>query len=313
MRFQPSWVMESLPSGKIDSVFIPIASRAQPLLWFKRHGFKIFVNDPTEGGALLLRAFLQNQGELFSEENEKKFNRTIKKPFDIAMNPFKSWENRPFSREQLDYLFYWREAGFEIHQPMQRDLFWAAVYMIMNYWISVIKCDAPVKFTPYELMKHLFTKQKEAIFEGKESVFALNMPMDELGEEVEASLCLIPLTICDKRAIEDESEIYFHAWLKGYPEISSAKREIEFVKKNWFFSWDSAPHFENMLKKVGKSKYCGITWSGDDLPPRIHEENIAKPLIETFSPNFPKAKFMIKTAFRQKDDYDFLLIMGDNV
>jgi len=65
-----------------------------------------------------------------------------------------------------------------------------------------------------------------------------------------------------------------------------------------------------MLAKSGKAAYAVFIWSGADLPPRWHEENVAARLREAFSPRFPESVLRVKAADASHDDYDFLLTMA---
>jgi len=309
MRFQPSWIVESLPPGEPDSLFIPLAPRATSLLWFKRLGLKMYVNDPVESRGMLLRALLQNQGELFSEPNRKKFNQSIEKPLGLSMNPFKAWEGRPFSREQLDYLFFWREAALEISEIGQRQVFWAAVHQVMAYWVGLGLAPKQAQMAPDEAMGYILGKQNELIFAGQEPVFSLCLPMSELGDEVEASVLLLPLPIQEKIRPEWDLDILFHAWFRGNGDLLAARSEMDEARRGWVQKWDASPDYGQILSKVGKARYCVVSWSGSDLPPRLHEEMVANPFRNAFARLFPSSRLLMKTAQRQDDSYDFLLIM----
>lgn len=309
LRFQPSWILESLPPGEVDSVFLPLAPRASTLFWFKRLGLRLYANDPVESRALLLRALLQNQGETFSPENLRKFNQTLRKPIPLTMNPFRSWEGRPFSRVQLDYLFYWREAALEIPESVQRDLFWAAVFEVMACWIGLARTGRPPPLPPDELMGFMLERQREQVFPGAEAVYCLHLPLAELGEEVEASVFLLPLIIAEKGRPEQDLELLFHAWYRGGGDLVAARSEIEAARRGWIQKWDGPPAYAEMLRKVGQAKFAVITWSGGDVPPRLHEEIIAEPFRRAFAAVFPTSTLHVRAACRETDEYDFLLVM----
>ncbi len=309
LRFQPSWILESLPPGEVDSVFLPLAPRAPSLFWFKRLGLRLYANDPVESRALLLRALLQNQGETFSAENLRKFNQTLRKPIALAMNPFRTWEGRPFDRVQLDYLFYWREAALEIPDPVQRDLFWAAVYEVMACWVGLARTGSPAPRPPDELMAFMLERQRDLVFAGGEPVFSLNLPLADLGEEIEASVFLLPLVIPERGKPEHDLELLFHAWFRGDGDLVASRTEIEAARRGWTQKWDRPPAYAEMLRKVGKAKFAVVTWSGGDVPPRLHEEVIAEPFRKAFAPVFPSSTLRVRAACRETDEYDFLLVM----
>ncbi len=308
MRFQPSWVIESLHPHSVDSVFFPISPRAEALLWLKKQGIQIYANDPLHSNAILLKAYLENQGETFSEENQQKFNRVIKEPLDVSMNPFREWLGKPFDRRQIDYLFYWREAAVEIAEQVQRNLFYSAIRSVISYWLDMVIAKIPIAFAPDEILGHAIKKQLQQIFPGKEKVFALNVPMEELGDEVEASVFLLPLKIQERYFREFECEDYFHAWIVGNSNLEASRRDIENSRRSWVFDWKYPLEATKIFQKVGKANHAVICWSGEELPPRLHEEQIVEPFRKAFSGKFQKNFLYMKTSDLSRDDYDFLLV-----
>ncbi|MBI3037943.1 hypothetical protein HYY75_02675 [bacterium] len=313
MRFLPSWVLELLQPNPIDSIFFPISPpNFCGLLVFKRLGIKLFVNDPLEDGAIFLRSFLENQGELISAENQRKFLRPISKFVDSKNNPFAAWENSFFNQAKLNSLFYWREIARETANIRQRELLFAAVFQILCYWrgFSLAKMEPPL--SSEQAMELIIGKQAEQIFKGKEAVFSLQMPFDELGDSVESSVYIIPLRIIERKTEEHSPETYFHAWIRENSDLEAMRSEITGFHKGLFFDWGNSFPLENLERKSGKAKHVVVCWSGDELPPRVHEEQIAVPLKRQFSNRYPLATLYMKTSCRANDSYDFSLVMHEN-
>ncbi len=308
MRFQPAWILEAVPHGEVDSIFLPLSPRASSLFWFKRLGIRLYANDPVESQAVLLRALLQNKDSVFPETIARKINRYIPKPIDLQLNPFRSWLDDPFSREQVDYLFYWREAGTEIAEPIHRDLFQTAIRSVLSYWLAFSRVRRQPPLPADDVLGQILEKQKNLVFQGKEEVFALGLPFEELGDEVEASLYLSHLPVKEVHRSTTRLEEFFHAWVKGNPDLDAAREEIDNLRKPWMFSWKRKPDFSLLPKKAGKARFAAIFWSSGDAPPRLHEEHVMKPLREAFAPVFPRSTTLVKTADRIGDEYDFLTI-----
>jgi len=310
IRFQPSWILESLPSDAVKSIFLPISPRPHSLLWFKRLGIRMYVNDPVESRAVILRALLANGFEKLSEPNRRKFIRALDKPFRKETNPFLPWEHRLFDAQQLDYLHYWREASFEISKASQSELFQAGVYNVIAAWITMAASGIAPSVPPDELLEMMIRRCENLLVSAAEKIFCLNMPIDELGDEVEADLYVIPLSFHGRKRLESDHDVMFHAWCRGNADLQTAKDEIDKARKGWIFDWKTGCDVATMLSKAGKAGYVAVTWSGDDLPPLWHEEHVAGRLREIFATRFPRSVLRIKAADTARNDYDFLLLLA---
>jgi len=136
------------------------------------------------------------------------------------------------------------------------------------------------------------------------------MPIDELGEEVEAELFIVPLLFQGRKPLETDHDVMFHAWFRGNPDLHAAVGEIDDARKGWVYRWREGCDAPAMLSKAGKASYAAFTWSGADLSPQWHEEHIARHLRKTFASRFPKSVLRIKTSDAARDDFDFLLTMA---
>jgi hypothetical protein len=309
MRFQASWIIEALHPERVDSIFFPVSPGAEKLLWFKRQGHALYANDPLDSRYVFLKALLENPGESFSDANKRKFNQVLKNELDISLNPYRTWEPAPFSRRQIDYLFYWHEAALEIEDLRQRNIFYCAVASIMNYWLDMKKAGFAVTFAPDEIMGYALFKIGSLLVKGNEPVFSLHVALDDLSETVEASLCVIPLLARDKSESEPGNEDYFHAWFHGFADLGGARKAIHDSRSGWMIDWQTPPATHKFLSKVGKARQVAFCWSAADLPPRAHQETIWEPLKKTFAARFPHSRVFFKTADRYGDEYDFLGIL----
>ena len=307
MRFQPSWVVEALQPETVESVFLPVCPNAEALLWFKRHGARLYVNDPRLTRFVPLQALVENDQETFSRENTEQVNRVMNRSPDINLNPFREWENRPFDRRRLDYLFFWREVAEEIASPVQKNLFFTAVRSVLGYWLSLHAAEVPPYFPPDEVLGHFLKRQSELIFRGRERAFAMNDLPGELSEEVDAGLYVVPLTFRDEPSTMGDSERFFQAWLKGSGDLPGAREDLHRRMAGWVFEWGKPPPFAGWPAKAGAAHQVAICWSSDGLPPRVHEDEVVRPLVKVFSPIFPQYRLHMKTADQMNDEVDFLL------
>ncbi|MBF0502882.1 MAG: hypothetical protein HQM09_22295 [Candidatus Riflebacteria bacterium] len=332
MRFQPAWVLEALEPAHVESVFLPLAPRPETLTWFKRLGIKLFVNHPIESQSMLLRAILENPGETFSDAQKKALPKKPETILKGADHVFKRWESVLFNRSECDFLAAWREVVNRIDEPRQRELLAAAVRNVIGYWLSVSAVEFTPRFTPDELLNYFLGRQADQIFKGSEPAFALNLPFEELGDEVESSLYLLPLPILERELSahvtpekplnsqtgsapglpgmpRPRADEVFHAWWKEKSDLIAAGNEFRAALKGWTFSWNAPTDWSGMAAKAGKTNMVTCCWSGEEASPRLHEETIAGPLKAAFVNRFPKADLFMKTAERRREDYDFLLTL----
>ncbi|MFZ5949160.1 MAG: hypothetical protein ACOYXC_00525, partial [Candidatus Rifleibacteriota bacterium] len=66
--------------------------------------------------------------------------------------------------------------------------------------------------------------------------------------------------------------------------------------------------FSEYLRLSQNSQIAAVCWSGEELPPRIHEQEIIEPFRRQFSGRFSRSRFSIKAVDRPKDSYDYLLL-----
>ncbi|MFZ2959323.1 MAG: hypothetical protein WA705_20745 [Candidatus Ozemobacteraceae bacterium] len=349
MRFQPAWIVEALAPSRVETIFLPLSPRPEALIWFKKMGIRLFVNHPVESRALLLRALLENSGETFSEERKKALPKRPELIIRASDNVFRPWENVLFGRSECDFLSAWRQVARRIEEPLQRELLAAAVRNVIGYWLSLGAAGLSPRFAPDELLHYYLGRQIDQVFKGSEPVFALHLPFEELGEEVESSVYLLPLPMRERGeetrertdgvqggqsgkakdatagGAPDDGESpelppmvrisgvgtdeVFHAWWMENSDLDVAKNAFRTALNGWMLSWDTPADWAAMAAKAGKTGMVACCWSGDEAPPRLHEEAIADPLKAAFARRFPRAELHMKTADRKREDYDFLLTL----
>lgn len=308
LRLQSSWLLESAGEyASVESIFFPFIHRYSSLNWFSRRELELTVNTPLDSQAMLIRVWLDAKKGAFSEKNRKKFNQIIKKPLELDMNPFKNWNERIFDRQQLDYLFYWREAAYEIEDQHQREIFWGSVYGIMSYWLSNRKVNRSPAYQPDEIMHYVIKLHKEHCDHQDAELVLMNDPFEILTPP-KSSLAVFPLIFNDEEDEEFQLQAIFHAWYHGHADLEQARREIKNHLRFYSFSLEKKTDFETMLKLCQNSEVAAICWSGEDLPPKIHEQEIIEPFRREFVHRFSRSQFSIKTVNPVTDSYDYLLL-----
>ncbi|MDN5278967.1 MAG: hypothetical protein PWR01_2932 [Clostridiales bacterium] len=308
IRLQSSWLLESATEvASIESLFFPFIHRYSSLNWFSRREMPMTVNNPLDSQAMLLRVWLEGKNGHFSEKNRRKFNQVIKKPLELDMNPFRAWNDRLFDRKQLDYLFYWRESAYEIEEVAQREIFWSAVYAIMSYWHSNRKIGRAPAYEPDEIMHYVLQMHKDNLNKKECDLTLLSAPFEEI-EAPEVSLAVFPLIFSDEESEENQLQSIFHAWLHGHADTEQASRDIKNQLRKYSFSLEKKTDFPNYLRLGANADVVAICWSGEELPPRIHEQEIIDPFRREFSNHFSRSRFSIKTINPTTDTYDYLLL-----
>ncbi len=308
IRLQSSWLLESAGEvASIDSIFFPFIHRYSSLNWFSRRGLELTINTPLDSQAMLMRVWLDAGKGPFSEKNRRKFNQLIKKPLELDMNPFRNWNDRLFNRQQLDYLFYWREAAYEIEDQAQREIFWGSVYGIMSYWLSNRRVNRSPAYQPDEIM-HLVLKLHQEHCENQDAeLILLNSTFEDLCPP-ESVLAVFPLVFTDEEDEEFQLQSIFHAWYHGHADVEQARRDIKNQLRQYNFSMEKKTDFSTLLKLSEKSEVVAICWSGEELPPKIHEQEIIEPFRREFVHRFSRSQFSIKTVNPGADSYDYLLL-----
>lgn len=308
IRLQSSWLLESASEvAAVDSIFFPFIHRYSSLNWFSRRELELTVNTPLDSQAMLLRVWLDAKKGAFSEKNRRKFNQVIKKPLELDMNPFKNWNERIFDRQQLDYLFYWREAAYEIEDHYQRDIFWGSVYGIMSYWLSNRRVNRAPVYQPDEIMHYVLKMHEEQRDYQDAELVLINDSFDDL-QPPKSSLAVFPLIFTSEEDEEFQLQAIFHAWFHGHADVEQARRDIKNHLRHYSYSLEKKTDFSKMLKLSQNAEVAAICWSGEELPPKIHEQEIIEPFRREFVHRYSRSQFSIKTVNSASDSYDYLLL-----
>jgi len=308
LRLQSAWLLEAVSEiATIDSVFFPFVHRFSALNWLSRRDFALSVNAFSPSQAMLLRAWLDGSYGAFSERNLQKFNQQIKNPLDLSMNPFRAWKDRLFDRQQLDYLFYWREAAFEIEEESQREIFWSIVYQIMSYWLSNRACEVEVACQPDEIMGLMLNRHAEFIKGREAKVTITSLSLDELAP-ADTCLTMFPLVFGDEEHAEMTLQVVFDAWQNGHDDLEQARRQIRMQLRKYQINLASPSDYYTITRLSANSRITSLIWSGLDLPPALYEQEMVRPLQKAFASRYAKSQLLMKAVDRTCDAYDYLLL-----
>ncbi|EKD84180.1 MAG: hypothetical protein ACD_39C00199G0003 [uncultured bacterium] len=308
LRLQSSWLLEAVSEvATVDSVFFPIIHRFSALNWLSRREFSLSVNAVTASQAMILRAWLDGRNGPFSDKNLQKFNQQIKNPLDLSMNPFRAWKDRWFDRQQLDYLFYWREAAFEIEEETQREIFWSVVYQIMSCWLSNRAGDIQTVCQPDEIMGLMLNRHGEFIRGREAKIEITNSSLDELDAR-NACLTVFPLIFADEESSETTLQIIFDAWQNGHDDLELSRRELRVQLRRYQISIERPNDYHIFTKLSSNSQIAAMAWSGADLPPTLYEQELVKPMQKAFEKRYTQSRLLMKAVDRSSDSYDYLLL-----
>lgn len=308
MRLQTSWLIEiASKNSKVESIVIPYVANFASLIWLKNRCVKTLVNNPVDSQAMVIKRFAGKEPVFFTEKNKRKFNQVLLKPLDIEMNPFRKWNDKYFSREQLDYLFYWHEVAFEIEDAQQKELFWSFVYRIMRYWISHKKNHSDIFLSPDQLMSY-YLKWHESYKDKDPGCIDVCEKTLEKFEIEDTSLLILPLVTSEDGGDNILHKILFHTWFQGHSDFDIARKEYVSKIHDYFFSFDSNPNFSKFAHLIEKSEQTVICWTGKNLPPALYSQYIVEPVQKEFSNIYNTSEFSIKAVRPEEDEYDYALL-----
>lgn len=307
IRMQSSWLLESVEELlQVDSVAIPFFHRFSALNWLSHLEIPLFVNFPVDSQAMLARAWFDVNKGPFLDKNLHKFNQLLTQPLNKETNPFEPWLDKFFTRQQIDYIYYWRESAYEIEDYSQREIFWSAVYQVMSYWLTNKKYRTEVFFEPDKIMAYYLHYHNEFIRGKQNKVEITSKHLSEL-EAKECSLVLFPL-IFDDDTEEDLLQIIYYAWFHGHADIKLAKKEISLALNRYMIPFNAKSDYSKFLELAEKAASAAFCWTGKELAPRIHEQVIAEPIRNVFKTGFSKSKLYMKSVDKTTDTYDYLLV-----
>ncbi len=308
IRVQSSWLFEAAQEKIfIEDIYFPYLHRFSSISWLWKKLIKITANNPLDSQAMLVRAWFANKKEGFLDKNERKFNQMIRNPLELDMNPFKTWKDKYFSREQLDYLFYWREAAYEIEEEGQREIFWAAVYLIMHRWLSNGRLGLNSGIKPDGLMKNVLNWQRKQFIANAVNPEILCRTIEDLPA-VESSLCVFPLLADDDMSDNNDLHLLYHAWFHGRADLDLVKKDVRNLNRSFSLDFKTGLNSENFLQLSAASQSVAFVWSGNDLPPAFYQQEIVNKLRKSFEERFKHSQLLVKSVDRSADNFDYLLL-----
>jgi hypothetical protein len=198
-------------------------------------------------------------------------------------------------------------VAFEIEKIEQREIFWGAVYAIMSYWLSNRKVGRIPAYSPEEIMHYVLTMHEENSRSKKPRLELLSEEFAAL-EPPESSLTVFPLIFNDEEDTETELQSIFHAWYHGHSDLLKARREIKNQLYQYSFNFGKQKDFSCYTNLSRNSDIVAFCWSGKDLPPVVHEQEIIEPFREQFSELFSRSRCSIKAVDPNSDAFDYLLL-----
>ena len=200
LRFQASWLVETILDnvtvvGSEPVWFFPCLCKFMPLEWLAHRNAFIHINVPNHSQAVLFKSWFTNNDSFPQEEVMKAFNQILMKSIDININPFKPWMDTYFTKQQLDYLLYWREAANELTNEAIRDSFLSIVYQVINYWLANNRSKVDNAFPPDEILAYYY-KRYRAFREHTAKFKITEQALDEI-EPKECNIAVFNLTFDD--------------------------------------------------------------------------------------------------------------------
>ncbi|MDD3147154.1 MAG: hypothetical protein PHD82_07630, partial [Candidatus Riflebacteria bacterium] len=207
----------------------------------------------------------------------------------------------------LDYLFYWREAAYEIEDEKQREVFWSSVYQIISYWLANQKFANKIVYQPDQIMAQVLN-QHAAFVKGRTGRVEVScIALEELVAD-KNPLVVFPIVFEDEESQETELQCIFHAWFHGYADLEQARRDIRSSLRHYYFSFEKKSDFSMFLRLSSEAESAALTWSGSDIPPKIYEQELVEPLRKAFSERYGHSKLFYKAVDRTVDAFDYLLL-----
>ncbi|HNV72216.1 MAG TPA: hypothetical protein PKO06_21085, partial [Candidatus Ozemobacteraceae bacterium] len=243
------------------------------------------------------------------EAHRRLATRAMTKPVALDLNPFRRWLDSPFSRDQLDYLFFWREAGFELEPVSQRCLFLQAVGEVIHCLSGFDGLNDLRPMPPDELMGYFLKQQQSRIFPRKGSVRIFDSVERATGNLDAFCALVLPLVTAEtppKGYLADE---YFQAWLNGDGDLERARAELLRLREPITIDWQGTMNVERLVPLAKGCCQTIVAWSGEHLPPHWYEEHLVKPLKAAFAAVYTHFDWYVKGVDRQEEAYDFLLVM----
>ena len=311
LRFQASWLVETILDnvtvvGSEPVWFFPCLCKFMPLEWLAHRNAFIHINVPNHSQAVLFKSWFSNNDAFPQEEVMKAFNQILMKNIDINLNPFKPWLDVYFTKQQLDYLLYWREAANELTNEAIRDSFLSIVYQVINYWLANNRSKVDNAFPPDEILAYYY-KRYRAFREHTAKFKITEQALDEI-EPKECNIAVFNLTFDDEDYLEDEALLVYNAWIGGYTDIEESKQNFNSALKHYIFEMGNIKNYTFYKKITEKAKISAFCWSGIGIPPALYQRKLVEPLQNMLSDRYKTSRFVFKPIDPASDSYDYILL-----
>ena len=311
LRFQASWLVETILDnltvvGSEPIWFFPCLCKFMPLEWLGHRNASIYINVPIHSQAVLFKSWFSNNDAFPQEEVMKAFNQILMKNIDINLNPFKPWLDVYFTKQQLDYLLYWREAANELTNEAIRDSFLAIVFQVINYWLANNKSGVANAFPPDEILAYYYKRYRGF----REHSAKFKISEQSLGD-LEPKTCdvaVFNLTFGDEDYLEDESLLVYNAWIDGYNDVEESKRSFSNILSQYILELGKTNNFNFYKKMSENAKIAVFCWSGTGISPNLYQRMLVELLQKLFAEKYKTSKLVFKPIDPTTDSYDYILL-----
>ncbi len=310
LRFQASWLMETIMDNITESSdpnwHFPCLWKFTALEWLSHLNNKFIINVPIHSQAIIFKSWFYNQNPFPDSEVMRAFNQVLNTSIDINSNPFKDWLDIYFSKQQLAYLQYWREASGDIRDIALKESFLSIVYQVMNYWIINNKYGFENALTPDQIFSFYYKKYAE--FREHNAKFSITeFDYDTILPE-NCSHVVFNLVFKDEDFIDDDSFFVYNAWLGGYTDLKESKKTIIEKIKPYYFEFGNTKNFSFYKRMTEKANSASFCWSGTGISLNLYKRFLVKPLQDVLDGTYKHSKLVYKPINPTKKQYDFILL-----
>lgn len=310
-RFQASWLVETIMDNITDlsaspSWFFPCVCLFSPMEWLAQRNTRVIMNVPVHSQAMLFKSWFSKSDMFPQEDILKAFNQILMKNIDININPFKGWLDTYFTKQQLDYLLYWREAANELNDEALKGTFLAIVSQVINYWLANNRVGLENTYKPDEILAFYYKRYRG--FRDHLTDFKVTEQAIEGVKAEECSTVVFNLVFGDEDYLEDESQIIYNAWLNGYTDLEESRRNFSDELKRYVIELNSTKNFDFFKKMSENAKSAAFCWSGKGITPNFYQRTLITPLEHLMADRYQHSKLVYKCIDTSTDAYDYILL-----
>ena len=264
------------------------------------------MNVPVHSQAMLFKSWFSKSDMFPQEDILKAFNQILMKNIDININPFKGWLDTYFTKQQLDYLLYWREAANELNDEALKGTFLAIVSQVINYWLANNRVGLENIYKPDEILAFYYKRYRG--FRDHLTDFKVTEQAVEGVKAEECSTVVFNLVFGDEDYLEDESQIIYNAWLNGYTDLEESRRNFSDELKRYVIELNSTKNFDFFKKMSENAKSAAFCWSGKGITPNFYQRTLITPLEHLMADRYQHSKLVYKCIDTSTDAYDYILL-----